>query len=191
MGLRPRRRSALQVKIPGASSGALQKMHARSGEHTRLACRLGRLARAIRTALGGTPRAARGTRALPGPSNPSRSKLRGIRPTGLEIVASRLLATMRIGDAIARLGGDEFVVIAGGLQSDEQALELGNKLLDAFKRPFALSQQTCHVGVTIGYVLAPLDGGDAENLLKQADAAMYLGKQGGRNCLRRGVATAA
>ena len=98
---------------------------------------------------------------------------------------------MRIGDAIARLGGDEFVVIAGGLQSDEQALELGNKLLDAFKRPFALSQQTCHVGVTIGYVLAPLDGGDAENLLKQADAAMYLGKQGGRNCLRRGVATAA
>ena len=108
----------------------------------------------------------------------------------LEIVASRLLATMRMGDSIARLGGDEFVVIAGGLQSDEQALELGNKLLDAFKRPFALSQQTCHVGVTIGYVLAPLDGGDAENLLKQADAAMYLGKQGGRNCLRRGVAKA-
>ncbi len=109
----------------------------------------------------------------------------------LEIVASRLTATMRTGDGIARLGGDEFVVMAGGLQSDEQAKELGGKLLDAFKKPFALSQHTCHVGVTIGYTLAPLDGHDAENLLKQADAAMYLGKQNGRNCLRRASEAAA
>ena len=108
----------------------------------------------------------------------------------LEVVASRLLATMRTGDSIARLGGDEFVVMAGGLQSDEQAKELGGKLLDAFKKPFALSQHTCHVGVTIGYTLAPFDGHDAENLLKQADAAMYLGKQNGRNCLRRASNTA-
>jgi diguanylate cyclase (GGDEF)-like protein len=109
----------------------------------------------------------------------------------LEIVASRLTATMRTGDGIARLGGDEFVVAAGGLQNDAQAKELGEKLVDAFKRPFALSQHTCHVGVTIGYALAPLDGNDAETLIKQADTAMYLGKQSGRNCLRRGVATAA
>lgn len=109
----------------------------------------------------------------------------------LEIVASRLTATMRTGDGIARLGGDEFVVMAGGLQSDEQAKELGGKLLDAFKKPFALSHHTCHVGVTIGYTLAPLDGHDAENLLKRADAAMYLGKQNGRNCLRRASETGA
>ena len=109
----------------------------------------------------------------------------------LEIVASRLTATVRTGDGLARLGGDEFVVMAGGLQNDAQANELGNKLLDAFKRPFALSQHTCHVGVTIGYTLAPHDGNDAENLLKQADAAMYLGKQTGRNCLRRASATVA
>ena len=109
----------------------------------------------------------------------------------LEIVASRLRATMRTGDGIARLGGDEFVVLAGGLQSDAQAQELGGKLLDAIGEPFRLSQHTCHVGVTIGYTLAPLDGLHAEALLKLADAAMYAGKQNGRNCLRRGAATVA
>ena len=109
----------------------------------------------------------------------------------LEIVASRLRATMRTGDGIARLGGDEYVVMAGGLQSDSQAIELGTKLLDAFREPFALSQQTCRVGVTIGYTLAPSDGDDAESMIKQADAAMYAGKQSGRNCLRRGAVSGA
>ena len=109
----------------------------------------------------------------------------------LEIVASRLRATMRTGDGIARLGGDEFVVLAGGLQSEAQAQELGNKLLYAIGEPFALSQHTCHVGVTIGYTLAPLDGLHAETLLKLADGAMYAGKQNGRNCLQRGAATVA
>ena len=108
----------------------------------------------------------------------------------LEIVASRLVATMRTGDGIARLGGDEFVVMAGGLQNDSQAKELGTKLLSAIGEPFALSQQTCRVGVTIGYALAPTDGQHAETLLKQADAAMYAGKQSGRNCLRRGISAA-
>ena len=106
----------------------------------------------------------------------------------LEIVASRLLATMRTGDGIARLGGDEFVVLAGGLQNEALATELGSKLLHAIGEPFALSQHTCHVGVTIGYTLAPLDGLHAETLLKLADAAMYAGKQSGRNCLRRAAA---
>ena len=108
----------------------------------------------------------------------------------LEIVASRLRATVRAGDGIARLGGDEFVVLAGGLQSDEQAIELGTKLLHAISLPFALSQNQCSVSVTIGYTLAPLDGREAETLLKQADAAMYAGKQRGRNCLRRGETAA-
>ena len=109
----------------------------------------------------------------------------------LETVASRLLASMRTGDVIARIGGDEFVVLAAGLQTDQQAIELGNKLLTAIREPYALSRQTCHVGVTIGYVLAPLDGPDATNLLKLADAAMYVGKQAGKGRLQRGVAAQA
>jgi diguanylate cyclase len=103
----------------------------------------------------------------------------------LVVAASRLRATMRAGDVVARLGGDEFVVMASGLHSEKQARELGHKLLDAFRLPFSLTQHTCHVGITIGYALAPADGNDALALLKSADAAMYIGKQNGKNCVRR------
>jgi diguanylate cyclase len=103
----------------------------------------------------------------------------------LVVAASRLRATMRAGDAVARLGGDEFVVMANGLHSEKQARELGHKLLDAFRLPFSLTQHTCTVGITIGYALAPADSNDALGLLKNADAAMYLGKQNGKNCVRR------
>jgi diguanylate cyclase (GGDEF)-like protein len=103
-------------------------------------------------------------------------------------VAQRLRATVRTGDVVARVGGDEFVVMAGGLQSEDQAEELGGKLLATFRESFALEQEICHVGVTIGYVLAPPDGIEAALLLKAADAAMYAGKQAGKNVLRRGAA---
>ncbi|MEP7156737.1 MAG: diguanylate cyclase [Betaproteobacteria bacterium] len=103
----------------------------------------------------------------------------------LAVVAQRLRATVRNGDVVARVGGDEFVVMAGGLKSDYQAQELGAKLLAIFREPFSLGVEKCSVGATIGYVLAPLDGHDAVDLLKFADAAMYAGKQGGKNTLRR------
>lgn len=107
----------------------------------------------------------------------------------LLVVAQRLRASVRQGDAVARFGGDEFVVMAGGLANETQASELGQKLLEAFAAPFALSQQTCRIGVTIGYALAPLDGADAAALLKVADASMYAGKQGGRNLVTRAAPT--
>ena len=105
----------------------------------------------------------------------------------LAIVAQRLRATVRNGDVVARVGGDEFVVMAGGLKSDSQAQELGGKLLVIFREPFSLGVEKCGVGATIGYVLAPTDGKDAITLLKLADAAMYAGKEDGKNTLRRAV----
>ena len=100
-------------------------------------------------------------------------------------VADRLQQLMRHNDVVARMGGDEFVVMAGGLLRDEQAQELGQELLDAFREPFQLRKQRCLVGMTIGYALAPHDGSDALTLIKRADAAMYQGKQEGKHCLRR------
>ncbi len=106
--------------------------------------------------------------------------------------AQRLRSNVRAGDMVARLGGDEFVVTIGGLRSDRKAHELGAQLVTAFRQPFDIGGRICHVGLTIGYVLVPVDGDDPAGLLKGADAAMYAGKQGGKNCLRRGtpVATA-
>lgn len=104
-------------------------------------------------------------------------------------VARRLESLLRGSDTVARLGGDEFVVVASGLASDADAQALGRKLLDGFREPFAAAGQPCAVGLTIGYALAPLDGDDANSLLKRADAAMYAGKQAGRHCLTRGQAS--
>jgi diguanylate cyclase (GGDEF)-like protein len=107
----------------------------------------------------------------------------------LVIVATRLQANLRASDVVARLGGDEFVVMSTGLHTAQQAHELGEKLLRAFDEAFTLSEQTCRVGLTIGYALAPFDAHDTVSLLKRADAAMYAGKQGGKHCVRRGEAS--
>jgi predicted signal transduction protein with EAL and GGDEF domain len=75
--------------------------------------------------------------------------------------------------------------MADGLTSEAQAQELGRKLLDALRAPFALKQHTCSLSATIGYALAPTDANDAKALLKTADAAMYAGKQEGKDRLVR------
>lgn len=105
-------------------------------------------------------------------------------------VGQRLRSLVRQGDVVARLGGDEFVVMAPGIGVDPDAQALGRKLVDAFRQPFDVAGQRCAVGLTAGYALAPQDGVDAAQLLKQADAAMYAGKQAGRRCVRRGGVSA-
>jgi diguanylate cyclase (GGDEF)-like protein len=103
----------------------------------------------------------------------------------LKVVAQRLRASVRAGDGVARLGGDEFVVMAHGLTNEAQARELGEKLLEAFRAPFKLDEQVCSVTATIGYALSPTDTTDGGALLKAADAAMYAGKQVGKDRLIR------
>ena len=100
-------------------------------------------------------------------------------------VTRRLQGHVRQSDVVSRLGGDEFVVMTGHLTSTQQAQELGEKLLDAFRSPFSLGAIKVQVGLTIGYAIAPHDSNDAVGLLKLADAAMDSGKQGGKFCVRR------
>jgi diguanylate cyclase (GGDEF)-like protein len=110
----------------------------------------------------------------------------------LRAVAQRLRASVRAADGVARFGGDEFVIMAEGLPDETQARDLGGKLLEAFRTPFSVAGTTCSVRATIGYAIAPADGSDATTLLKSADAAMYAGKQAGKNrVMRRQLATVA
>jgi diguanylate cyclase (GGDEF)-like protein len=95
-------------------------------------------------------------------------------------VSQRLMSTVRSTDFVARLGGDEFLVIAHDLQGEPAARDLGDKLLRCFAEPFELSRDTCRVGMTIGYALAPLDADDPSRLLELADEAMYAGKHSGK-----------
>ncbi len=107
----------------------------------------------------------------------------------LRQVAQRLRDTLRTHDLVARLGGDEFVVMSQGMAGEAAAQRVGQKMLGAFAAPFDVNGQLCRVGLTIGFALAPHDGQAAGDLLRRADAAMYAGKQGGRNCVRRGQAS--
>ena len=106
-------------------------------------------------------------------------------------VSQRLKQPLRRSDVVARLGGDEFVVLAQGVADPAVALAIGRKLLAACDAPFQVNGQDCRVGLTIGFALSPEDGLDAAALLRQADAAMYAGKQAGRHQLRRAGAAMA
>ena len=105
-------------------------------------------------------------------------------------VANRLKANLRSADVISRLGGDEFLVMSTGIKNPGQALELGEKLVKAIGEAFVIGQHSCQIGLTIGYALAPLDANDTRTLLKRADAAMYEGKQAGKNRVCRALALA-
>jgi diguanylate cyclase (GGDEF)-like protein len=97
----------------------------------------------------------------------------------------------RKADVVARLGGDEFIIMAADLIRPEQAEELGNALLHSFRKPFVMSHLQLHVGLTIGYALAPIDAAEPRDLIRKADAAMYKGKQSGKHCLIRNDASMA
>jgi diguanylate cyclase (GGDEF)-like protein len=103
----------------------------------------------------------------------------------LQALARRLKASVRSADVVARVGGDEFVVVAQGISGPKQAQDLAAKLVDALRDPFEVDRHNCQVGASVGYALAPRDGRDATELLKVADAAMYAGKQEGKERLVR------
>ncbi len=106
----------------------------------------------------------------------------------LQQVAQRLVSHVREDDTVARLGGDEFVVMLEGLS--EHALEaatqteaIGNKILTALNQPYQLAMHICHSASSIGAILINGHQQVAEDLLKQADIAMYQAKKSGRNTL--------
>ena len=99
-------------------------------------------------------------------------------------LAARLRTTLREGDVIGRMGGDEFVVLIEEFAEVSQVAEVAKKLLDTVTRPFVLHGQSCQVTASLGISIYPDDGSDAQTLLKNADMAMYLVKQQGKNSFR-------
>lgn len=95
----------------------------------------------------------------------------------LKEVANRLSAqTSQTGMAI-RLGGDEFLVVQAGVPRREEAEYLADRLADAISLPYIVGEQSVHLGVSIGFAIAPEDGTTAEALLARADNALYVSKR--------------
>lgn len=99
----------------------------------------------------------------------------------LKEVALRIQACLRESDTAARVGGDEFVILLPAIETKQDAGKVGEKILHALNRPFALAGHTLNISGSIGVAVYPEHGKDEKLLVKSADIAMYHAKKNGRN----------
>lgn len=97
-------------------------------------------------------------------------------------VAQGMKDALREGDTLARIGGDEFVAVLVDLEQMTDCEPILARLLGAASEPITVNNIVLQVSASIGVTLYPLDGADAEQLMRHADQAMYIAKQAGKNC---------
>jgi len=102
----------------------------------------------------------------------------------LRMVAERLCCCVRDTDTVCRVGGDEFFIIQADIGDITDAEHLARRIAEAVKTPHALHSQQVVIDVSIGVAIGPADGTDADQLLKNADMAMYGAKAAGRGVYR-------
>jgi diguanylate cyclase (GGDEF)-like protein/PAS domain S-box-containing protein len=94
----------------------------------------------------------------------------------LRVVAERLKECVRAVDTVARLGGDEFVIIQSGIESADQAVILAERIRKKITQPFEIDGHDIHTGTSIGITVYPDDSTDLDQVLKNADLALYRAK---------------
>jgi diguanylate cyclase (GGDEF)-like protein/PAS domain S-box-containing protein len=102
----------------------------------------------------------------------------------LKTAAGRLRNTLREQDTVARVGGDEFAIIQAGFDQPVETAMLARRVLEAVRAPYSLQGHTIVADTSIGIAIAPSDGADAAELLKNADMALYRAKADGRGTYR-------
>ncbi|MEM1048169.1 MAG: PAS-domain containing protein [Pseudomonadota bacterium] len=102
----------------------------------------------------------------------------------LQAAAQRLRSCVRDTDTVARLGGDEFAILLVSDPSPETAKALAARICDVIAEPFTLHHHEVVVGASVGIALAPQDGSDPDQLMKNADMALYRAKNDGRGVYR-------
>ncbi|MFL6621113.1 MAG: EAL domain-containing protein [Sulfurifustis sp.] len=99
----------------------------------------------------------------------------------LQEAALRLNQMVRATDVVARLGGDEFVVLVQGTGNQEQIAAIARKILSALIQPIRIGDQEYRITASVGISIYPVDAEDEPSLMKNADMAMYLAKEEGKN----------
>jgi diguanylate cyclase (GGDEF)-like protein len=107
----------------------------------------------------------------------------------LKQVADRLLQSMRLSDTAARLGGDEFVVMLSDLNADladakQKANTVAEKLLSSLNQPYSIKGYSVRSSPSVGVTLFADQRLGMDEILRQADQAMYQAKSAGRNTVR-------
>jgi len=101
----------------------------------------------------------------------------------LQQVSRNLISNIREYDVLSRFGGDEFVLMMPHTNTSSVVTAL-EKLLEHCNKPFQLQQGEVYVTLSIGVSIFPEDGSSRDELLRNADAAMYQAKESGKNCFR-------
>lgn len=97
----------------------------------------------------------------------------------LRAISRRVRTAVRPGDVVSRFGGDEFVVLCEGVESIDAATAVASRVESTLQAPFRVEGHDIHVGVSIGIAVAR-EPADAEEILRNADTAMYRAKSDGR-----------
>ncbi len=95
--------------------------------------------------------------------------------------ARRIISCVRESDTVARLGGDEFTVILEGLTDETRIERVAQEIIHKIANPFHLEGETAYISASIGITFYPNDASDAHSMIKNADQAMYVAKNKGRN----------
>jgi diguanylate cyclase (GGDEF)-like protein len=102
----------------------------------------------------------------------------------LKTMAGRLRNTVREVDTVARVGGDEFAIIQSGFEQPVDTAILARRILEAVRAPYNLHGHAVAVDTSIGIAIAPSDGTEPHELMKNADMALYRAKADGRGTYR-------
>jgi diguanylate cyclase (GGDEF)-like protein/PAS domain S-box-containing protein len=102
----------------------------------------------------------------------------------LKIVADRLRGLVRPTDTIARMGGDEFVIVQAPITDPAQATSLAQSIVELIGEPFDINGNQAVIGASVGIAIGPGDGSTSDNLLRNADLALYRAKGDGRGTFR-------
>ena len=102
----------------------------------------------------------------------------------LKVVSARLLSVVASADRVARIGGDEFAIVQASVERPEQCSELASRIVDIVGRPYEIEGRHIDIGTSVGIAIAPNDGVNPDQLLKNADMALYLAKSDGRGTHR-------
>ncbi len=102
----------------------------------------------------------------------------------LKAAAGRLCSCVREDDTVARLGGDEFAIIQSLSNATTDAIELAKRVLEVMSEPFDIEGQQTSVSTSIGIAVAPADATNPDQLMKNADLALYRAKDEGRETYR-------
>jgi diguanylate cyclase (GGDEF)-like protein/PAS domain S-box-containing protein len=99
----------------------------------------------------------------------------------LRDMAERLVRFLRPADTLARLGGDEFAIVAEGLRTRQDALEFGKRIAEAGRHPFRVDEDEFVCTLSVGIATTSDSEHSAEDLLQEADLALYRAKDRGRD----------